>query len=71
MVESVKEMVIDLSREEIIDSLGDPQPNTDGILHAPSTAIVYIIQFRGFRHEFLIIHFDENDIAIEVFIIRQ
>jgi len=70
MVDTVEEMVIGLSRADIIELLGSPQPNTDGIIHAPSRAIAYMIRDRGFRHDFLIIFFDEDNIAIDARVMR-
>ena len=65
MAGSVEEMVIGLTRDEIINLLGEPQPFTDGVLHPPSRGIAYILDFRWSRHEFLIIYFDDESIAIE------
>ena len=74
MVESVKEMVIGLSEEEVIELLGSPA----SILHPPWHGIPPGLDYRigternlgPDRRVFLVIHFDENMIAYSTRIAR-
>ena len=75
MVEPVKEMVIGLSREEILDLLGSPDAYLPGILHGPGRGLNYLLyierQIGPPRRVFLVILLDEDQIAVYARVMRN
>ena len=69
VIESVGQIVIGLTADEIVDLLGRPPYNTAGIFHSEGRGLVYVINsnvgFTGFRNDFLVIILGENSIAVE------
>jgi len=73
MIDSIERTVIGLSKYDIINILG--YPDSDGVFHAPGMGLAYVIstpsqRLIGMTHEFLIIHLDENLIAVDIFIMQ-